>query len=144
MAISHHAAMEYCRWLSDKTGKKYRLPTEAEWEWACRAGTTSAYSFGDDPKKLGEYAWFEGNSEEKAQKIRQKKPNPWGLYDMHGGVAEWCVDKYQKDFYGTLSLDKPTLNPFLPPTENRYRPKRRLIFRLNRLQKLARSAKAQC
>jgi formylglycine-generating enzyme required for sulfatase activity len=120
LAISYHAAMEYCRWLSDKTGKHYRLPTEAEWEWACRAGTTTAYSFGDDPKKLGEYGWFEANSEEKAQKVRQKKPNPWGLYDMHGGVAEWCIDKYKKDFYGTLPLDKPSLNPFNPPTADRY------------------------
>ena len=120
LAISHHAAMEYCRWLSEKTGKKYRLPTEAEWEWACRAGTTTAYSFGDDPKKLGEYAWFEGNSDEHSHPVGKKKPNAWGLHDMHGNVAEWCIDRYRKDFYGTLPLDKLSLNPFNPPTENRY------------------------
>jgi formylglycine-generating enzyme required for sulfatase activity len=120
LAISWHAAMEYCRWLSRKTGKVYRLPTEAEWEWACRAGTTTAFSFGDDPKQIGDYAWFEDNSEEKAHMVGQKKPNPWGLYDMHGGVAEWCLDLYRKDFYGTLPPDKLSLNPFNPPSENRY------------------------
>jgi formylglycine-generating enzyme required for sulfatase activity len=120
LAITHHAAMEYCRWLSEKTGKKYRLPTEAEWEWACRAGTTTAYSFGDDAKKLGEHAWIEDNSDEKARKVGKKKPNPWGLFDMHGNVAEWCIDRYRKDFYGSLPLDKASLNPFNPPTENRY------------------------
>ena len=94
LCISWHAAMEYCRWLSKKTGKIYRLPTEAEWEWACRAGTTTAFSFGDDPAKLGEYAWFESNSDEQPHKVGKKKPNPWGLYDMHGNVAEWCLDHY--------------------------------------------------
>ncbi|MBI3411040.1 MAG: formylglycine-generating enzyme family protein [Planctomycetes bacterium] len=120
IAVTWHAAMEYCRWLSEKTGKKYRLPTEAEWEWACRAGTSTAYSFGDDPKKLGEYGWFEGNSDEKAQKVGKKKANPWGLFDMHGGVAEWCLDRYKKDFYASFPRDKATLNPFNPPGDARY------------------------
>jgi formylglycine-generating enzyme required for sulfatase activity len=120
LAISHHAAMEYCRWLSQKTGKAYRLPTEAEWEWACRAGTTTPFSFGDDPKKLGTYAWIEENSDERAHRVGEKKPNPWGLYDMHGNVAEWCIDLYAKDFYGTLPKDKISLNPFNPPTDRRY------------------------
>jgi formylglycine-generating enzyme required for sulfatase activity len=120
LGITHHAAMEYCRWLSQKTGKAYRLPTEAEWEWACRAGTTTAFSFGDDPKQIGDYAWFEDNSEEKAHKVGLKKPNPWGLYDMHGNVAEWCIDRYRKDYYGTLPKDKISLMPFNPPTEDRY------------------------
>ncbi len=118
ISITHHAAMEYCRWLTQKTGKLYRLPTEAEWEYACRAGSQTAYSFGEDAKKLAEYGWFADNSEGAPHLVGKKKPNAWGLYDMHGNVAEWCVDSYAKDFYSTLKSG--IVEPVLVPAEKRY------------------------
>jgi len=104
--VSWDDATEFCEKLTDlerksgklKAGEEYRLPTEAEWEYACRAGTTTVFSFGDDESKLGEYGWFNGNAsnagEQYAHEVGLKNPNPWGLYDMHGNVAEWCSDWY--------------------------------------------------
>lgn len=117
ICMTHYSAQMYCKWLSAKTGRYYRLPTEAEWEYACRAGTTTAYSFGDDPKKLGDYAWYGENCDDKYHKIGTKKPNPWGLYDMHGNVCEFVLDQYVADTYKKWAAVQPVKNPCVPMTK---------------------------
>jgi formylglycine-generating enzyme required for sulfatase activity len=92
--VSWKDAVAYCEWLSREEGATYRLPTEAEWEYACRAGAPTAYWFGDDEARLGEYAWYSGNSGSRAHPAAAKQPNGWGLYDMHGNVWQWCSDRY--------------------------------------------------
>ena len=102
VTITPFSARQYTKWLSGILGNNYRLPSESEWEYAARAGTTSAYSFGDDPGKIEEFAWIDSNGESGTHPVAAKKPNPWGLYDMHGNVAEWTLDQYFPDAYAKL------------------------------------------
>ncbi len=106
IGMTQKAAVQFCKWLSALTGNFYRLPTEAEWEYACRAGSQTAYSHGNYATDLELYAWFEENSEGKYHKVGQKKPNAWGLFDMHGNVAEWTLDQYDVEAYKKLSKIK--------------------------------------
>ena len=101
-------AQAFCWWLSEKTGSSVRLPTEAEWEYACRAVSTTAFCFGDSPAELGDYAWYTDNAGAKTHPVGQKKPNAWGLYDMHGNVWECCQDWYAEDYYSNSPISGPT------------------------------------
>ncbi len=113
ISMTQHAANKYCEWLSAKTGHFYRLPTEAEWEYAARAGTTTTYFWGDDASKMDEYAWWANNSEGKYQKVGRKKPNPWGLHDILGNVCEWTLDQYSPTTYASGA----TANPWVKATK---------------------------
>ena len=114
ISMTQLAAKKFCQWLSAITGNFYRLPTEAEWEYACRAGSQSSYSFGDDINELSDYAWFKDNSGNKYQKVGLKLPNNWGLYDMHGNVSEWTLDAYSSTTY-LKSLQNLSKNPYTKP-----------------------------
>ncbi|HSR42805.1 MAG TPA: SUMF1/EgtB/PvdO family nonheme iron enzyme [Longimicrobiales bacterium] len=113
------AALQYARWLSEKTGRLYRLPTEAEWEYACRAGTDSTHPAGGSEGTLEDVAWFADNSGERTHPVGGKEPNAWGLHDMAGNVAEWTLDEYREDFYA--SLEEGATEPWARPTTQRPR-----------------------
>jgi len=113
-----HNAVTFCKWLSKKTGKQYRLPTEAEWEYACRAGAKTAYSFGDtpDPRQLVNAGWYKLNSGHEPHEVATRKPNAWGLYDMTGNVREWVSDFYSPAAYKQAAANSPAVNPKGPKT----------------------------
>ena len=117
-SLSQYSALMYCRWLYNKTGDFYRLPTEAEWEYACRAGSTTRFYFGDDQKQLQKYAWFKDNSDDKFQRAGLKLPNAWGLYDMLGNVSEWTLDHYEEK--RMENMPPISDNPFVSPNKLRY------------------------
>ncbi len=116
IGMTQYNAIQFCKWLYLKTGVFFRLPTEAEWEYASRAEATTAFYFGDQENELSDYAWFKKNSQGKTQEVGQKKPNAWGLYDMYGNVSEWTYDQYQADFYKNQA-DRPVLNPVNEPKQ---------------------------
>jgi formylglycine-generating enzyme required for sulfatase activity len=110
VSMTQYAAKQYTKWLSLMTGHFYRLPTEAEWEYACRAGSETAYSFGDDASALGEHAWFADNTDGEGQKdVGQKRPNAFGFYDMHGNVWEWTLDAHDPEGYKAQAGKKLTV-----------------------------------
>ena len=102
-SMSQGAAIMFCKWLYQKTGVFYRLPTEAEWEYACRAGSATPYFFGENENDLDQYAWFKANSGNKYHKVGQKKPNAFGLYDMLGNVSEWTMDQYDSSYFAKIT-----------------------------------------
>ena len=116
VAMTQYNAIQFCKWLYTKTGVFYRLPTEAEWEYAARGGQNAAYFYGDDPAELEEYAWFAENANNTTHDIGSKKPNAWGLYDMAGNVMEWTYDKYLPN-YEVTDPNTSVKNPFVKADE---------------------------
>ena len=112
--ITWKKAVEFCEKLSEREGKKYTLPSEAQWEYACRAGTATAYFFGNDANDLNKYAWYDTENrieiKGSTHPVGQKLPNPWGLYDVYGNVSEWCLDYYDPNSYSSASKIDPVNN----------------------------------
>ena len=113
-SMQQRTAIMYCKWLYNKTGIFYRLPTEAEWEYACRAGSPSKYFFGDNENELEKHAWYNKNSNAAYHKAGQLKPNAFGLYDMLGNVAEWVIDQYDENYF--IKMKEVNADPELKPT----------------------------
>jgi formylglycine-generating enzyme required for sulfatase activity len=118
VCVSWNDAVAFCAWLSKKEGRTYSLPTEAQWEYACRAGSRTAFSFGDNDKELSQYAWWGDNSDMETHPVGQKKPNTWGLYDMYGNAWEWCADTYDATYYNKSPKRDPHNEG--PPGEHRH------------------------
>jgi formylglycine-generating enzyme required for sulfatase activity len=116
VAMTQYGAIQFCKWLYVKTGVFYRLPTEAEWEYAARAGQDTPYFFGNDPAQLGEYAWYKDNSGDITHEVGLKKPNPYGLYDILGNVMEWTYDGYLPS-YETEDENTAQSNPVVEATD---------------------------
>ena len=116
IGMTWHNANNFCLWLSKKTGKKYRLPTEAEWEYAYRAGKTDIFGTTDDPANMSEYAWYEATADSETSEVATKKPNAFGLYDMAGNVREWVSDFYSPTAYAEAARKNPAVNPKGPQT----------------------------
>lgn len=113
LAMTQYNAIQFCKWIYTRTGVFYRLPTEAEWEYAARAGASTEYFFGNTEDDLKNYAWFIDNSEETTHEVGQKEPNPWGLHDIYGNVAEWTYDQYHEDY--SAFAEKENINPVAEP-----------------------------
>ncbi len=113
-SMTHFSALMFCKWLSLTTGEFYRLPTEAEWEYACRAGSQTAYFFGNEVEELDQYGWHYGNAQYAYHRVGQLEPNAFGLHDMSGNVAEWTLDYYLPDFLSVIEGDTVD-NPWIKP-----------------------------
>jgi formylglycine-generating enzyme required for sulfatase activity len=115
--MTQYAAKQYTKWLSRLTGNFYRLPAEVEWEYACRAGSNTLFAFGDDPQALSEYGWYAANSSQDTHPVGLKKPNRWGLYDMHGNAREWVLDQYSPTYAPLRKLVAAGEQPIQWPTQ---------------------------